>query len=128
MFIWIVLECWSIRLVLGQRVCGSAGIGYYNNNTVRASGGRGSAGRRPQAAFNNQRGVVCGRTGVETVPRGGDIPGCGEQVLRGWRDRDVCLSVVLLSHSRFQTTRILHHQYLRRHGKSGSFLYPLQKG
>jgi len=48
---------------------------------VRAPGKRSGAGRRPQTAVDDQRGVVCGRAGVETVPRGGNIPGCGEQVL-----------------------------------------------
>ena len=90
--------------------------GLDGDHHVGAPGKRSGTGRWQQTAVDHQRGVVCGRAGVETVPRGGDIPGCGEQVLRGWRDWDVCLSVVLLSHSRFQTTRILHHQYLRCYG------------
>ena len=51
---------------------------------------------------------------------GGDVRGSGEQVLRGaglavWRA--VCRSSdVLVSHARLASTRILHHQHLRRHG------------
>lgn len=91
-------------------------LGYHNNDHVGTSGGRDPAGKRPQAAVDDQRGVVRGRAGVETVPGSRDIPRRREQVLRGRRDRNERSSVLLVSHARVQTTWILHHQHLRRHG------------
>ena len=56
-------------------------VGHHGNDNVRADRGGGRTGGRSSPAVDDQRGIIRRRARVETLPRGRDVSGSGEQVL-----------------------------------------------